>query len=262
MKYLFPITVLVIACACSSKPVKREPFPFTEVTEKEWVVYEGIIVSDDGYEMDVELSLKENAVGVDSDYRLYAVSHSDSMWIGISQGRGKFSMVYGLPDNAMGVELKGSETGRPVTSTMFVPVSLAKHHNREVKHSVIVSQDFYFRTHGGDELILTDDDFDPLSKDGRYTLHKRSDLFTAEGYLTVEEDGDMEFFERNTFEKWNVARLGRSTEIDTTYKKLATIPFEGIYLKALAYSVADTSAIGEPIRKLVVKRVLEMNARH
>lgn len=118
------------------------------------------------------------------------------------------------------------------------------------------------QNYGNDQLVLTDSDFDPLVTDARYTLYKRSELFTAEGYVTIETDSLTTFFERNTSGNWHVAHLGVYDQVKDKYQQLATTSLEGIYLRALIYSVNDTNASGEPTKKLVVKRIVEMKVQH
>lgn len=257
MKYLFSMVLLIIVCACSKKEVKKEPFPFIEVKENEWTVYEGKIITQDNVLAAVELSLKENTVGVESDYKLKGVALTETEAV-FNMSHGKFNVTYGLADNAMGIEIEARNTGKLMTSTI---ITHSKNDRKRIMSGAFEPQNIYFITNGGEQLILSNDDFSPIAQDNRYTLYKRSNLFTAEGYLTIAESNP-EFFERNTSENWKVARLGVYTEIDSTYKKLSTMAYEGIYLKALAYSVADTSDAGDPIRKLVVKRILEMNVSH
>lgn len=62
------------------------------------------------------------------------------------------------------------------------------------------------------------------------------------------------FFERNTRERWKVTDLGEFNELRLIYKQLAKEKHEGIYLRALAYSVLDTTSPGEK-NALVIKRI-------
>jgi hypothetical protein len=167
---------------------------------------------------------------------------------------GNYTVIYGLPNHELGIEInewdKGMLTGRYAASM------------RNRKPIVRESGNLYFKTKGNDQLVLTDQYFNPIAEDNRYTLYKRSKLFTIEGYLTVEEDGDTEFFERNTRENWNLAQLGLYDSVNSTYKQLAKQPYEGIYLRALAYSVADTTAMGEDTDRLVVKKIINMEVSH
>ena len=68
----------------------------------------------------------------------------------------------------------------------------------------------------------------------------------------------LEFFERNTFEDWRVAHLGVYEDVRKNYTGLAKEPWEGIYVRALAYSVSDTASTPERRGNLVVKRLIAM----
>ena len=68
----------------------------------------------------------------------------------------------------------------------------------------------------------------------------------------------LEFFERNTFEDWHVAQLGLYEDVRKNYTGLAKEPWEGIYVRALAYSVSDTTDSPEHQGNLVVKRLIAM----
>ena len=114
----------------------------------------------------------------------------------------------------------------------------------------------FFVTRGNDELLPCDNNFIPLTLDRRYTLHRRSNLFTVEGYFTLEHDS-FEFFERNTREYWKVTDLGEFNELTVAYNKLAKEKYEGIYLKALAYSVLDSTSMRDK-DVLVIKRILSL----
>ena len=55
---------------------------------------------------------------------------------------------------------------------------------------------------------------------------------------------------------WKVAPLGRIDSVKMKYVELATEANEGIYLKASAYSVSDTTT--ESNKSLVIKRILRI----
>jgi hypothetical protein len=76
-------------------------------------------------------------------------------------------------------------------------------------------------------------------------------------YKTITfEDSVTEFFERNTMKNWKVSPQGEIDSVRIKYIELATDQHEGIYLKALAYSVADTTT--ESKKALVIKRSLRI----
>lgn len=117
--------------------------------------------------------------------------------------------------------------------------------------------DLYLPTTDGNELVLVNDKFEQV--DARYALIRRSALFTAEGYVTVYDDSTAEFFERNTRKKWPLAQYGYYAEVVRKYHSSATEKFEGIYLKALSYTVSCRSDNGEVFDAVVFKRILDMD---
>lgn len=107
---------------------------------------------------------------------------------------------------------------------------------------------------GRGELLPCDKDFKVYSAERRFALHKRSDTFTVEGYITFALDS-AECFKRNTGERWKVSDLGEYDSLQVAYEQMAREQFEGIYLKALAYSVLDSASISTS-KSLVIKRIL------
>ncbi|MEX1240973.1 MAG: hypothetical protein WEB30_14710 [Cyclobacteriaceae bacterium] len=84
-------------------------------------------------------------------------------------------------------------------------------------------------------------------------------VFTVEGYFTVYSD-TTDYFERNTLTKWPVAQLAYYNEAVAQYHALAEEPYEGIYLKALAYTVRQPDGNGKEREMLVFKKILEIYA--
>lgn len=119
------------------------------------------------------------------------------------------------------------------------------------------SVELFFKNKGDHELVLLDRDLSEASPG--YSLVRRSNLFTVEGYITFVNDTS-DFFERNTRQKWAVAKLGEYPEADSTYKLLAKEKFEGIYMKALGYSVHHIAEDGKEIEALVFKNILKMDS--
>jgi hypothetical protein len=54
-------------------------------------------------------------------------------------------------------------------------------------------------------------------------------------------------------QNWKIAELGEFDDLKSIYKKMTKEKYEGLYLKALAYSVTDNSSPTE--KSLVIKRV-------
>jgi hypothetical protein len=116
--------------------------------------------------------------------------------------------------------------------------------------------DLYFASDSDDKLIVTDDHFKPI-RNSFNGLHRRLNYFTAEGYATV-DSVTSEFFERSTRETWNIAKLVEYDSIKKVYQQLATEKNEGIYLKALAYSIEDADSTNTSHKSIVIKRILRL----
>ncbi len=218
--------------------------------------YEGKVITDKGLEADIELSLMQAAVGMESYFELKKslITNEDYYnW----QSKGKYAVSYGLPGHEQGITImdppikfKGLFTTNKSTKAKGSEESA----RRFIKaQDLLEAPEIYFKTEGNEKLIQTDRNFGEKGK--KYVLHRRSDLFTVEGYVTC-GDSVTEFFERNTRKNWNIASLGEIDSIKIKYLERATELNEGIYLKALAFSIADT--ISKSNKSLVIKRVLRM----
>jgi len=234
---LFPMIFLLSACTIHEEK-KQSSFPVLTVSEDEWATYEGRWLTKEGI-MRFELSLKNGTVGIDSFYKLLESTESDSLASG-TISYGIYSTYYGSAKNELHICLHG-------LSDYMHDV-----HFRIKKSNI--PDEMCFITRGNDELLPCDNGFKPITTDWRYTLHKRSKLFTIEGYITFDED-TVDFFERNTFDRWKLTELGEFNDLRTKYKQFARVKYEGIYLKALAYSVMDTTSQGGE-NALVIKRIL------
>ncbi len=245
MKMVISLILFLSGCTLPENG-NQDFFPLITVDSEEWAAYEGKWLTQDGV-IRFELFLKAGAAGVDSYYELHELfERSDSTQSWGTTSHGLYSTYRGLPHNVLGIRLHElSMYDKSVYLRYNVSQSLGMH------------DEMFFVTRGQDELLPCDDSFKPITEDWHYTLHKRSKLFTVEGYLTIERDS-IDFYERNVFEHWSLAELGEFNEVKEMHSKLAKEKYEGIYLKALAYSVLDTSATkGE--RSLAVKRILSFN---
>ena len=122
----------------------------------------------------------------------------------------------------------------------------------------IGKEDLFLKTDGEHKLICLDENLEEISR--QYTLTRRaSPLFTVEGYFSVYDD-TTDFFEKNTRKGWSVARLAEYDDAVKKYEYLATEKFEGVYLKALAYTVRHLTKDGEEIDALVFKTILHMDS--
>lgn len=248
---------LLILCSCAPKE-KIEPPPSPTVVDEKVnrIVYEGIIKTEYA-EGPIELFLDEAQPGLTSSFSINGNFVEDQIF---NMGRGEYTMLSGAEGNEVILQLHGSVMSHKI--------------KRDPKNGSVTSfspdvheLDLFFITEGGNKLILVDEDFDRISDDDRYTLYRRSRLFTVEGYITM-EDRYTEFFEQNTRENWIVAPLGVYNDVQKIYDSLVTEKSEGMFLKAIAYSVESDSIYNEPRQNyithgiggefLVIKSILEM----
>lgn len=243
MNKLFLFIFLVSACTVNEKE-KQKPFPALTISnDDEWATYEGKWLTNGGV-IRLELSLKSGAFGYDSYYKLSESFEADSSASGTTS-QGLYSSYEGLPNKEFRICLHDISTYAKGGYLRFKRWD--KIDNKD---------EMFFMTRGTGELLPCDNNFNPLTTDRRYTLHRRLNLFTVEGYFTMEQDS-IKFFERNTREYWKITDLGEFNELIVAYKKLAKEKYEGIYLKALAYTVRDTTSMtGKDA--LVIKRIEDL----
>ncbi len=252
------IALSFILTTCSSPKEKQVPFPVLAAPEDEWAVYEGTIITDNELEVEIELSLMQAAVGQESYFALQKDLYLKGVAYG-SRSNGKYSVSYGLPEHEQGLTIIDPPIKIKENLITDKGKKLIAEGSEELARKLIQEQDLlampelYFKTLGNEKLVQTDRNFN--SKTPEYVLFKRSGLFTVEGYVTC-EDSVTEFFERNTRVNWKVASLGKIDSVKIKYVGLATEGNEGIYLKALAYSIAD--ATSQSSKALVIKRLLRM----
>lgn len=241
-----PFLAMLALMSCARQRPATEPFPNPLTTDSEWITYEGIIPNDRGEDVHVELQLMQAAPGVDSWYKiresLADPADPNSAMIG-GNSRGTYSVLLGSP---------GSNIIKINDRTLVRAIARGKPY--EIRDHV--REDLLLMSNGDDELIPVDEDLHPPGD--RYKLIRRSDLFTIEGYFTVYRDTS-EYFERNTRKDWAVAQFGEYDEAVKNYHSLATEMHEGVYLKALAYSIRRKDIEGREIDALVFKRILDMD---
>jgi hypothetical protein len=232
------VILLLLSGACKPKP--QQDFVIVTTGDDEWVHYEGewIIPSGTVY---LELALKTGAQGLDAQYKLYESVVTDSMASGTSSD-GVYTTFMGRRDSTMGIVLRNLSDF--TYSTFF-----------RYRESADLPEEMFFITRGQYELLPCDPDFKPLTTDKRYTLHRRSELQTVEGYVTFDADS-VDFFECNTRVRYSMADLAEFHRIKKGYKILAKEKHAGVYVKALAYTVVDST--GRNNRALVIKRLLMM----
>ncbi len=249
MKKLIVLILLFTAC---SKPQeqKQTPFPIVASSENDWVVYEGRVRDKKGHVIDIELSLEQDAVGLEADFKLNINAKNNNYQTAFAP-TGKYSISYGFPNQEKGITVECQAKGNPASE------SFIKELNKKIKFPELADgENLFFLTENSEKLILTDSHFSPLINSSN-ALYHRSNLFTAEGYVTA-DSVTSEFFERNTSEKWELAKLVEYDSIKTTYQKLATEKNEGIYLKALAYSIEDLDSVNISHKSIVIKSILRM----
>lgn len=253
------ITILILLFTACSKPQeqKQTPFPIVAVSGDFRVVFEGTILSDNGTELKAELSLIETSVGLESDFELNKTIETKQVATG-GISKGKYAISYGLPKNEKALTLT-DEFSHDQKTTIDKTLSQDEIEIRkkmEKYGQYLATSKVYFRTFGSDKLIQTNKNFEPLNN-SKYILYHRSNLFTAEGYVTADSTTS-EFYERNTGEKWNLAKLVEYDSIKKVYQQLATEKNEGIYLKALAYSIEDADSANTSHKSIVIKRILRL----
>ena len=244
MKKILILIVLISACSFDEKKT-HEAFPVVTISDDEWTTYEGLWQSNDAT-IGLELSLEVGAPGFDSYYKLRESSVADSSASGTSS-HGRYSSYHELTNMVFRIVLHDLVE----FNNDLIVFNQVKYFR--FKKSQNLPDEMFFITRGTDELLPCDDNFKPITEDWQFTLHKRSRLFTVEGYITFEHD-TARFFERNTRENWKVANLGELDGLKLMYKQLATQENEGIYLKALAYSILDTNPQREK-NALVIKDI-------
>jgi hypothetical protein len=234
---------IFIVSACTVQ--EQRSFPVLPIADDgEWATYEGRWLTPGGV-IRFELSLKSGAFGYDSYYQIRESFESDSLASGGSS-QGLYSSYGGFPNQEFRICLHAVSTFKKASYLRYKKFG-----------SFDDTYEMFFTTRGNDELLPCDNNYNPLTLDRRYTLHRRSKLFTVEGYFTVEQDS-VEFFERNVMQYWKVTDLGEFNDLLVAYKKLAKEKYEGIYLKALAYSVRDSTSMADK-DALVIKRILSLD---
>lgn len=245
MKKLLLFLSFAALLSCSKLRPAGEPFPHYQIDEEDWITYEGILPAKNEREIQVELSLVPANPGMASHYRMYESFDAKGPGNAYSpsvSSKGKYE-VLSSPGTTI-IRLMDKTT----TGALF----------RMPDKDLQIKEDLYLRSNGDHELILVDGDLQAV--DARYTLTRRaSPLFTVEGYFTVYRD-TTDFFEKNTRKKWSVAQLGEYDEAVKKYNYLAKEKFEGVYVKALSYSVLRKNREGEDVKALVFKKIIEIDS--
>ncbi len=254
------VLVLLILLACNPKDgheeqnvVVADDVPAYE----EWMVYEGVVRSDAGNDIKIELSLLQGVVGAVSKYK------TQEEYIGVGKEKllttsmGDYHILYGTGDDLL-INIptnKGYSFGWLGSSYGMGTAKIDSDLMEKAKISKLT-----FKTgRNSNELTMVDDHSMPMANDDRYTLKKRSHLFTVEGFVTIEPQVT-DFFEINTRENWPVSKAGSYGEVEEKYIELAAERHEGIYTKAVAYYIDDSDSTGREFKSLVIKRIVEMKS--
>lgn len=253
MKKLLVFLPLAGVLACSPSSPELDPFPHYLIDkEEDWITYEGVLPAKNGHEVKVELSLVPATPGLDSYYKISESFESEEgghQFASSIQSRGKYNLL-SSPGNSIIRLIDKRKTGALFLGRGATPA--------EFERAYEIKEDLYLKGNGEHELVLIDEDMNVV--DARYTLTRRnSSLFTVEGYFTVYDD-TTDFYERNTRKQWTVAQLGEYEKALNKYSYLAKEKFEGVYVKALSYSVAIKTREGEETDALVFKKILEIDS--
>lgn len=247
MRYFIIFICVAGAFSCSRSRLTDERFPHYEIPEEDWITYEGTLPFDNGVDAHVELSLKPGAPGMQAFYRMSETVHGEHLGAKFATGmrsQGAYSLL--IATDARIVQIQG----RRRIKTLPGESNFAK--------ATFEEEDVYLKISDDHELVLVDADFRQPEK--TYTLIRRtSPLFTVEGYFTVYDD-TTDFFERNTGKTWSVAQLGEYDLARKKYNYVAKEKFEGVYIKALSYTIRDVDKSGKDIEALVFKKLLEADS--
>jgi hypothetical protein len=232
--------------SCSRPQPVSEPYPNHLIKDEDWIVYEGTLPSSYGFDVHVELSLFPGSPGLDARYQMieYRKTASPAEYNGWIQSRGRYILLSSPEAQIIHI------TDRSFVKALYM--------RGEFSMPEIGKENLYLKGDGEHQLILLDDKFKKWSDN--YILTRRtSPLFTVEGYFSVYND-TTDFFERNTGTEWAVAELAEYEEAVKNYSYLFKEKFEGVYLKALAYTVHHRSKGGKEIDALVFKKILHMDS--
>jgi hypothetical protein len=232
--------------SCSKPQPASEPYPNYLIKDEDWIVYEGTLPSSYGPDLHVELSLFPGAPGLDSRYKMieYPEAGSPAEYRGWTGSAGKYIVL--LSPGGKIIHIPDRSYIRSISITGEFP------------RPEIGKENLYLKNHGEYKLIFLDEHLEELSDN--YVLTRRtSPLFTVEGYFSVYND-TTDFFERNTRKEWPVAELAEYDEAVKHHDYLSKEKFEGVYLKALAYTVRHLNREGEEIDALVFKKILHMDS--
>jgi hypothetical protein len=254
----FAAIILVGLVACRN----NEPVGLTDVTsfpinanEPDWVAYEGVLPTAGG-EMHVELSLRKKPLNGHRDYHMFAAEKNRYSTFALTKksSPGSTPGEPGMTYMTMGRYILEGDTD-DVTLKLD---NVEKKKNGPFDPSPELRMDnLVFRTtEEGNWLTLVS--HDNYKDEGKvYRIPKRQRLFTAEGFYGF--DGDQsEFFEKNTGEKWTIAKEGMHEYLKTKYGQHVRDKFEQIYVRGLAFAIIDKDEEGKDKESIVFKSVIRI----
>ena len=224
MRHLGIFLCLAGLLSCSRTRVSDESFPDYLSVDEDWITYEGTLPCQDRVDAHVELSLRPGPFGMKSHYSLRETisgKYDGEKFVMGTRSEGTYSVLESPAGRIMEI------THKIMNNALII--------GRPFMDGKLVQDDLRLRISGDHELVLLDDNFQQVSE--KYTLTRRtSPLFTVEGYFTVYDD-TTDFFERNTQKTWSVAQLGEYDLALKKYNYVSKEKFEGVYLRALSYTV-------------------------
>lgn len=224
---------------------------------EEWWTYEGVVRTDSGNDIMMELSLMQGAVGVPSSYRTIEeyVSFEDRITLA---SRGKYTILLGSSDVGNIIEIRNKKNRISEMSGPSFTSDRSEYSKQLYKQAAISS--LTFKTSEFGDLVQVDDSHNPIATDDRYTLKRRSGLYTVKGFITLDSDAP-DFYELNTHQTWSVLRAGAFGEAKAKLLSMDVKSGEEIYLEAIAFFVETRDEQGRKAKTMVIKRIISMKSK-
>ncbi len=224
---------------------------------EEWWTYEGVVRTDSGNDIMMELSLMQGAVGVPSSYRTIEeyVSFEDRIMLA---SRGKYTVFLGSSDAGNIIEIRNKKNRISEMNGPSFTSDRSEYSKQLYKQAAISS--LIFKTNEFGDLIQVDNAHNPIATDDRYTLKRRSGLYTVKGFITLDSDAP-DFYELNTQQTWSVLRAGAYGEAKTKLLSMDVKAGEEIYLEAVAFFVEMRDEQGRKAKTMVIKRIISMKSK-
>lgn len=143
MRNLSLIFLVIGITACHKQYQPADPYPIYLISEKEWIVYEGVLPLDDSL-YTVELKLKPGSIGENSYFQFRTFS-PDKRPVPFMNwyGRDTYQVLYGSQDK------------RVIQLTIQNVVFKGKNKKPE-----IIAKEIFFQTVNDHELVLLDNDLE------------------------------------------------------------------------------------------------------